>query len=114
MRYTGIGLRSTSASNAALEGNADASTIGTWIRWRRPTGLTALERPLRFLLEAAHSEYVGSQRGALGFDRLTSLGAGLELDISAHDLWFQRARVVVRHLMGEHTSGSSIGMSVGF
>jgi hypothetical protein len=114
LRYTGIGLRSTSVSNAALEGNADASTIGAWIRWRRPTGLIALDRPLRFLVEAAHSEYIGSQRGALGFDRLTSVGAGLELDISAHGLWFERARVVVRHLMGEHASGTSIGLSVGF
>jgi hypothetical protein len=114
LRYTSIGLRSTSASNAALEGNADASTIGAWIRWRRPTGLAALDRPLRFLVEAAHSEYVGSQRGALGFDRLTSVGAGLELDISARDLWFERARLVVRHLMGEHTSGTSIGLAAGF
>jgi len=113
LRYTGIVLHSTS-SNAALDGNADASTIGAWVRWRRPTGLTALDRPLRFLVEAAHSEYIGSERGALGFDRLTSVGAGLELDISAHDLGFERARVVVRHLMGEHTTGTSIGLSVGF
>ena len=42
--------------------------------------------------EAAHTSYIGDMRGALGFDALNSLGVGLELDSSDHDIIVTRAR----------------------
>jgi len=113
-RYTAIRLRSTSSSTPALEGSADASTLSAWGRWRRASGFAAFDRPIRYVVEAAHSEFVGSQRGALGFDRLSSIGAGLEIDLSGRHVWVERARVVVRHLFGTGVSGSSVGLAVSF
>ncbi len=33
-------------------------------RWRAPTGLRALDRPVRYVLELSHSHYFGNQAGA--------------------------------------------------
>ena len=56
----------------------------------------------------------GDQRGVLGFDRLTSVGAGLELDSSAYNVFITRTRLVGRYVFGTNVSGFSVGLAVSF
>jgi len=114
LRYTDIRLQSFGNSSAAVEGSASARTASAWARWRAPTGLVAFDRPVRYVLEFSHSHYLGSQAGILGFDRLTTLGAGMELDTSAHDIFVTRARAVIRYVFGNNVSGFSLGLAVSF
>ena len=114
LRYSDIELRSYGSSSPAVEGSASARTANVWARWRAPTGLRALDRPLRYVLEFSHSRYLGSQADVLGFDRLTTLGTGLELDTSGHDVFITRVRAVLRYVFGNNVSGVSLGLAVSF
>jgi hypothetical protein len=114
LRYTNIYLRSLGGSSAAVKGSADAQSISLWSRWRAPTGATMLERPLRYVLEFAHTTFLGDLEGVLGFNYLSSLGAGLELDSSAYDAVVTRTRLMARYKVGEHVRGWSIGLAVNF
>lgn len=114
LRYTNIQLRSFGNTAVEVQGHAVAETLGLWARWRAPTGLTLMDRPLRYVLETAHSEYLGSQAGTLGFNRLTYVGGGVELDFSAKDLWVTRTRLMGYHLFGNNISGTSIGLGLTF
>ena len=113
LRYSDIRLKSF-ASSAAVQGTASARSANLWARYRAPTGITLLDRPLRYVLELTHSEFLGDQRGVLGFDRLTSLGAGLELDSSAYNVIVTRTRLVGRYVFGTNVSGFSVGLAVSF
>lgn len=110
-RYSNVQLRSY---DTAFESSASGETLSLWTRWRAPTGLTALGRPVRYVLEAAHTTYLGDQAGLLGFDQLTSLGWGLELDSSAHDIIITRTRLVFRYRFGKNVEGTSLGIAVSF
>lgn len=113
LRYSDIRLQSFDSS-AAVKGRATAQSANLWARYRAPTGLTALQRLVRYVLELTHSEFLGDQRGILGFDRLTSLGAGLELDSSAYDVFITRTRLVGRYVFGTNVRGFSVGLAVSF
>ncbi|CAG2159834.1 hypothetical protein LMG26411_07015 [Cupriavidus numazuensis] len=89
LRYTNIHLRSFGTSSG-IEASSSAQTASVYARWRAPTGLRALDRPVRYVLELSHSHYLGNQAGALGFNYLTTLGTGLELDTSAHEMFVTR------------------------
>jgi len=114
LRYTDIHLSSASGSSAAVQGSSDAQSVSLWSRWRAPTGLVALNRPVRYVLEAAHTEFLGDLRGALGFTALSSLGIGLELDSSAHDVVITRTRLLVRYQFGGNVEGAAVGLAVSF
>lgn len=114
LRYSDIELKSYGSSSPAVEGSASARTANIWARWRAPTGLYAFDRPLRYVLEFSHSKYLGSQADVLGFDRLTTLGTGLELDTSGHDIFITRMRAVLRYVFGNNVSGVSLGLAVSF
>ncbi|WP_371319796.1 hypothetical protein [Variovorax sp. dw_308] len=114
LRYTDIRLKTYGVDNPSLQGSASARTANVWARYRAPTGLMALDRPLRYVLEFSHSRYLGSQADILGFDRLTTLGLGLELDTSAHDVFVTRLRAVVRYVFGNNVSGVSLGLAASF
>jgi hypothetical protein len=114
LRYTYINLNSTSNSSEAVQGSSDAQSASLWMRWRAPTRMSALNRPVRYVLEAARTEFLGDLRGVLGFTALNSLGVGLELDSSAHDIIITRTRLVVRYQFGGNVEGASIGMAVSF
>jgi Autotransporter beta-domain len=77
LRYTDIHLQSSSNSSAAVQGSSDAQSASLWARWRAPTRMSALQRPIRYVLEVAHTEFLGDLRGVLGFTSLSSLGVGL-------------------------------------
>lgn len=113
LRYSDIRLKSFNSS-AAVQGKATAQSVNLWARYRAPTGFTMLQRPLRYVLELTHSEFLGDQRGILGFDRLTSLGAGLELDSSAYNVFVTRTRLVGRYVFGTNVRGFSVGLAVSF
>jgi len=114
LRYTNIYLQSFSDSPEAVEGNADAQNLSLWSRWRAPTGLTALDRPVRYVLEFSHTQFLGELRGALGFDWLSSLGAGLELDSSKYPVIITRTRLLGRYKFGNNVQGWSIGIACSF
>lgn len=114
LRYTNIHLRSFGGSSEAVQGSANAQTASLYARWRAPTGWHALDRPVRYVLELSHSHYLGAQAGALGFDYLTTLGMGLELDTSAHEVFVTRVRAVVRYVVGNNVSGISLGLAASF
>jgi hypothetical protein len=69
---------------------------------------------VRYVLEFSHSNYMGAQVQSIGFDALSTVGFGLELDSSAHDIWITRTRLVLRHMFGENVQGTSIGLAVSF
>jgi hypothetical protein len=114
LRYTNIQLKSFGGSSAAVQGSAVAQTASLYARWRAPTGLRALDRPVRYVLELSHSHYLGAQAGALGFNYLTTLGTGLELDTSAHEVFVTRVRAVVRYVFGNNVAGASLGLAASF
>ncbi|OYY21726.1 MAG: hypothetical protein B7Y05_05110 [Polynucleobacter sp. 24-46-87] len=113
LRYTNIAIN-TFDSSAAVQGSADSQSLGLWARARYPTRLTVLERPLRAVFELAHTEFLGQLRGALGFDSLSSVGTGFEVDRSASDPMFSRVRLVFRYQFGQNVRGTSIGLAASF
>jgi autotransporter-like protein len=114
LRYTNIRLKSLPGSSTAVEGSADAQSLSLWSRWRAPTGMAMLERPLRYVLEFAYTGFLGDLDGVLGFNHLTSLGTGLELDTGVYGIVVTRARLMVRYQVGEHVRGWSLGLGINF
>lgn len=113
VRYTNILLQSFDTSSGA-QGEANAATVSLYGRLRGPTGLTAMRRPVRYVLELSNSNYVGDQRGVLGFNYLSSAGLGLELDTSAIHLVIARVRYVFRYYFGENVTGFGGSIAVSF
>lgn len=113
LRYTDIELRSYDSAEA-VSGSASAESLNLWARYRMPTGITMLERPLRYVFEYAYTRFYGDLDGVLGFNNLHSLGLGLELDTSKYDIVVTRARVVLRLKRGDNVSGYSVGLAVSF
>ncbi|MBB5191828.1 hypothetical protein HNQ50_002558 [Silvimonas terrae] len=114
VRYSNIVLQSYGGTDESVQGRAVAQSLGVWARYRAPTGMTALDRPVRYVLEFAHTQYLGQLRGALGFDYLTSLGVGMELDSSKYDVFVTRTRLVARYVFGNNVSGVSLGLAMSF
>ena len=114
LRYTNIYLQSINESSEAVSGSSSAQTLSLWARWRAPTGLTALNRPFRYVLEFSHTQFLGDLRGSLGFDWLTSLGAGLELDTSEYTWLTTRWRLLGRYKFGDNVQGWSVGLACSF
>lgn len=113
LRYTNIPVQ-TFDSSTAVQGSADSQSLALWARSRIPTPITLLDRPLRAVFELAHTEFLGDLRGALGFNSLSSVGTGIELDRSASDPIFSRVRVVFRYQFGQNVHGTSIGLAASF
>ena len=113
VRYTYINLQSFDSSQS-VEGHANAQTFSLWSRYRAPTGWVLLERPLRYVLEYAYTGFLGDLRGVLGFDRLHSFGAGLELDSSNYEVYVARTRLLLRYKVGDNVTGWAFGLAVSF
>ena len=114
LRYTNIYLQSINDSSKAVSGSADSQSLSLWSRWRAATGLTALHRPVRYVLEFSHTQFLGDLRGAMGFNWLSALGAGFELDSSAYNIILTRTRLLARYKFGDGVQGWSIGLAVSF
>ena len=113
LRYTNIRLR-TFDSSAAVSGSSSAEAASLYARYRAPTGLVVMDNPLRYVLEAANTVYLGDQRGLLGFNNLTSVGAGIEFDSSKYKAVITRTRIVARYAFGDNVRGFAIGLAVSF
>jgi hypothetical protein len=114
LRYTDIYLQSIGDTSEAVQGAAQSQNLNLWSRWRAPIGLTALLRPVRYVLEFTYSHYFQDQDGSLGFDYLFSFGTGLELDVSAYSTLISRVRLVGRYRIGEDVSGWAVGLAISF
>ena len=113
LRYSDVRLKNHGGPDF-LEASADARTANLYARYRAPTGWQALDRPVRYVLEFSHSNYMGAQVASIGFDALSTIGFGFELDSSAYDIWVTRTRLVMRHMFGDNIQGTSIGFAVSF
>jgi len=69
---------------------------------------------MRYVLEAAHTIYIGDMCGTLGFDSLNSVGVGLELDSSDNDIVVTRTRLVFRYKFGDNVEGTSVVLAISF
>ena len=114
LRYTNIGLKTFGNTADSVKGSASAEAASIYARYRAPTGVNLLDRPLRYVLEAANTVYLGDQRGVLGMNYMSSLGAGFEIDSSAHDVIVTRTRIVARYAFGENVTGFAIGLAMSF
>ncbi|AOX99539.1 hypothetical protein [Jeongeupia sp. USM3] len=115
LRYSNIPLKSFGGSADAVQGHASAESVSLWARYRAPIDdWTLLDRPFRYVLEFAQTQFMGDLRGALGFNYLTSLGLGVELDSSKYDIIVTRTRLVTRYVFGNNVSGVSVGLAVSF
>ena len=113
LRYTNIAIQ-TFDSSTAVQGSADSQSVSLWARSRIPTPWMALDRPIRAVFEAANTQYLGGLRGTMGFNSISSLGTGVELDRSASDPIFSRIRLVFRYRFGQNVQGTSIGLAASF
>jgi hypothetical protein len=114
VRLTDIYMESFGGTSEAVQGSAWAQSLGLWTRWRAPTGLRALDRPVRYVLEYAFTRYFGPDGDMLGFNNLNSIGAGLELDTSAWERWATRWRLIGRFRFGQNVSGYGVSLGISF
>jgi len=113
LRYSHIYMHSFGGSSTVVQGQALAQSLSLWSRWRAPTGTTMFQRPLRYVLEFAHTTFLGDLDGVLGFNYLSSFGTGLELQsIAQHTV--ERIRLMARYQLGEHVRGWSLGLAADF
>jgi hypothetical protein len=119
LRYSQMRFETIPQLSQGLSVRADAGTLGLWARYRWPSGAEAFGRPVRWVLEGYHSEFLMSQRRVLGIDRLTRLGGGLELDVGrweagAFGLHLQRVRLLGHAVLGDDVRGWSVGLGISF
>lgn len=115
LRYTGMSLQTFGNTSSAVAGSATAQNLGLYLRRRAPIfDWTLLKSPVRYVLEGAHTEYLGDQRGKLGFDSLSSVGMGIEMDSSKYPMFITRTRLVARYMFGNGTSGYGVGLAMSF
>ncbi len=115
LRYSEMRLQTFGNTSRSVDGQANAQNLGVYIRRRAPIAdWTVLKSPVRYVLEGAHTEYLGDQRGKLGFNSLSSIGLGIELDSSKYPVFITRTRLVARYMFGNDTSGYGIGLAMSF
>jgi hypothetical protein len=119
LRSTNLYLTSFGDTAQTVRGEATAISTSLWTRLRWPTGVEVFRRPLRWVVEGTHSELYGGEWRALGFNRLTSIGGGLEVDlgglhIGALGLEVQRIRVTGKYFFGPQVSGAAAGIGISF
>ncbi|MGL6552709.1 hypothetical protein ACSZNL_05035 [Aeromonas jandaei] len=115
LRYSYQHLQSFGNTSESVKGRADAENLGLYLRRRAPVfDWTLLDRPLRYVMEGARTEYFGEQRGMLGFNALNSLGLGLEIDSSKYHIIVSRTRLVARYMFSNNTRGYSVGLAMSF
>jgi hypothetical protein len=114
VRLTDIYMESFGGTSEAVEGSAWAQSLGLWARWRAPTGLKALDRPVRYVLEYAFTHYFGPDGDMLGFNNLNSVGAGIELDVGKWERIISRLRLIGRYRFGQNVSGYGVSLGISF
>ena len=118
LRYTNIRLSTYGDTNSLVRGESEAKTLNLWGRVRWPMEAEMFGRPMRWVVDFSHSRFFGDQV-ALGFDHLTKVGGGIEMNVGRYELgvWdfnMQSIRIVARYLFGQNVSGASVGLAVSF
>jgi hypothetical protein len=114
LRYSYIHLQSMGGSRS-VSGYSDSETANIYYRYRAPmSDWQLLNEPVRYVLEASGSHYMGDQTGVLGFHYLGTVGVGFELDSSDYNVWVTRTRLVGRYMFGDNVNGYSIGLACSF
>jgi hypothetical protein len=113
LRYTNVALRNNGDLSDVVQGSASAESASIWARRRVPTGWMVWDRPVRYVLEGAYTRFLGSQT-EVGVDHMASVGAGIEFDSSAHDIFVTRWRALLRYKFGPDISGWGVGLAVSF
>jgi hypothetical protein len=113
LRYTNVKLQNKGALAYQVDASASAESASLWARRRVPTGWVVWDRPVRYVFEGAYTRFLGSQT-EVGIDHMASVGAGIEFDSSAYDIWATRWRGLVRYKFGPDISGWSLGLAVSF
>ncbi|MFO0466492.1 MAG: autotransporter outer membrane beta-barrel domain-containing protein, partial [bacterium] len=80
LRYTDIRLSTFGDTSRLVRGEAEAKTLNLWGRVRWPMEAEMFGRPMRWVVDFAHSRFFGDQV-ALGFDHLTKVGGGIEMNV---------------------------------
>lgn len=114
LRLTSFQLETIGGTSSAVKGSATAGAVSLWTRLRVPSGYIILDRPFRVIMEAAHSQFLGDQRNAIGPNYLTQIGGGFEIDTSTVNDVVNRARITLRYVFGEDYSGTSLGLGITF
>ena len=114
VRLTNIWMQSFGGTSEAVQGSVIAQSASLWTRWRAPTGLRSLDRPVRYVGEYAFTHYFGPNGDMLGFNNLNSVGAGLELDASALERWATRWRLIGRYRFGQNVRGWGVSLGISF
>jgi hypothetical protein len=65
-------------------------------------------------IELSNTTFLGAQYNALGFNYLTTIGAGFELDSSNDPVFITRTRLLYRYTFGKDVSGFAIGLAMSF
>ncbi|WP_228028203.1 hypothetical protein [Chitinibacter fontanus] len=113
LRYSAMHLEGF-ANGGSIDSHANSQTANLYTRYRAPTGINLFARPLRYVLEASHSRYYGDQAGQLGFDYLSTIGTGLEVDSSDLIPLVTRTRFVVRYMFGPGVEGAGLSIACSF
>jgi hypothetical protein len=66
------------------------------------------------VFDGAHSWFTADQTEVLGFEQLSKLGIGLELDLGAKPRLMERIRLLGRYVYGEDIAGWSLGFGLSF
>ena len=97
-----------------FSGSSSTEAVSLYARYGATTDLVVMDNPLRYVLEVANTVFLGDQRGLLGFNNLTSVGAGIEFDSSKYKAVIARTRIVARYAFGDNVRGFAIGLAVSF
>lgn len=113
-RYNAVHLSTFNGDDPALDASYLARSASIWARYRAPTGVQALDRPLRYVVELAASNYFGRDGNRLGFDWLGLVGIGLKLDSTKYTVLVTRTRLMLRYITGDGIEGVSVGLALSF
>lgn len=114
LRYTNISMWSIQSSLGTESRTISVQAASAYLRYRAPLPINEMQNPMKYVLEAASTFYLGDQRGLLGFTSLNSVGLGLELNTRSHVKYVNAVRVVGRYAFGQNVKGFSIGLAFNF
>ncbi|WP_237215521.1 hypothetical protein [Falsiroseomonas oryziterrae] len=120
VRLSQMNLRTLPVYSRGLDVRENTRTATLWARYRVPIGWEAWGRPVRWVFETYHTEFLtDTQKRVLGADRLTRLGTGIEVDVGRWELGafginLNRVRLMGNVITGEGISGYSVGIGMSF
>lgn len=113
-RYNHIWTTTLDASDDSLEGDADLGVFTAALTLDGPLGARVLGGDLRWVGFVTNSTFPGLAGEALGVDYFFELGAGLGLDDLGLGGWLESVSVRASYIIGDNTTGYSVGGVLSF